>query len=99
MADAVEKIRIAEGNVLSARVNLAANILEHHGARHDAKDSLVNRHDRAVTAKMLTASAGLCRADQSIAIAGNQQVRILFDRRQVAAIGHFERQPVDGDEW
>ena len=81
VADAVEKIRIAKRNVLRARRHLAANIFKHDIAADDSKDAFVHRHNRTMPAKMLAAAAGFRRTDDAVAIAGNDEVRILLDRR------------------
>src|SRR5215475_2914905 len=52
----VKEVRIAKGNMLRDRRNLLADISHHHVATHDAKDPLVDRHDRAMPAKMLAAA-------------------------------------------
>ncbi len=54
---AVKEIRIAEGDVLRPGGHLAANIFEYHIPTDNSKQSLVNRHDWAMTAKMLAAAA------------------------------------------
>ena len=58
VADAIEKIWIAERNVLRAGGHLAANVFQYNFARHDAENSVVHRHDRAMAAQMLAAAAG-----------------------------------------
>ena len=77
VADTVEKVRIAERNVLRAGRHLPANVFQYNPARYDAKDAVVNRHDRAMPAKMLAAAAGFRRTNDSIAVVGNYQVRVL----------------------
>ena len=43
VADAVEEIGIAKGNVLRASGNLLANVGHHHVAADDTKDAVVDR--------------------------------------------------------
>src|SRR5258708_2607137 len=59
MADSVEKVRIAEGDVLRASSRLAANVFENNVAADNSKNTFVHRHDRTVPAKMFAAAAGL----------------------------------------
>src|SRR5258708_22654441 len=51
MADAVEKIWIAEGDVLRARNNLLSDVGQNHFAIHHPENPLVNRHNRPATTK------------------------------------------------
>jgi hypothetical protein len=97
VTDAVEEIRIAEGDVLRAGGHLAANVFEHHLAADDSKHALVNRHDRAVAAKMLAAAARFRRANDAKAISGNNEVRVLLHRRHSGSIRHLELQPGQGN--
>jgi hypothetical protein len=71
MTNAVEKIGIAERNMLRARGHLAANVFHHYIAAHDAKHALVNRNDGTMPAKMLAAAAGFRRSNDAKAVAGN----------------------------
>src|SRR5271170_7913697 len=57
MRGTIEKVRIAEGNVLRPCLNLLANIFQYHVAIDNPKRAVVNRHNRAVTAVMLAAAA------------------------------------------
>src|SRR2546429_6511124 len=57
MPAAIEKIRIAEGNVLRAGHHLLANVREHNFTIHYPEHSLVNRHNRAMAAQMLASAA------------------------------------------
>ena len=58
MAGTVEKIRIAESDVLRASGHLPPNILQHHVALHHAEYAAIHRNHRAMPAKVLAASAG-----------------------------------------
>src|ERR1041384_6544533 len=59
MPDTVKKIRIAEGDVLSPGRDLLSDILQDHVTLHNAKTSLIDRHNRAMAAQVLTATARL----------------------------------------
>ena len=76
--------------MLRAGRDLAANIFQHHFALDDAKRALVHRHDGTVTTQMLAAPACLDVAHDAGAAVGQGEMRVLFQRRQVAAIGHQE---------
>src|SRR6266404_5613701 len=97
VTDAVEEIRIAEGDVLRAGGHLAANVFEHHLAADDSKDALIDRHDGAMAAKMLAAAARFRRTNDAKAISGNDEMRILLHRGHSGPIGDFKLQPGHGD--
>jgi len=65
VADAVKEIRIAESDVLGTTGYLLANVLDDHSTWNDAKPSAIDGDDRAVTAQVFTATAGLCVAHRS----------------------------------
>src|SRR5947209_15033077 len=79
--DAVEKIRIAERNVLCAGINLASHVLHNNFATHHAKNTFVYRHDGAVPAKMLASSARFRGTYNAKPFPGNNQVRVFFHAR------------------
>ena len=54
VTDPVEEVGIAEGDVLCASRDLAADIFPHHLALDDAKRAVVHRHDGTVTAQVLS---------------------------------------------
>ena len=80
MAYSVEKIRIAEGDMLGARRYLLPHVCHYDFAAHNAEHTVVNRHDRAMPAEMLAAAAGLGRSDHAIAAARNNQVSVFRER-------------------
>ena len=90
---AVEKIRIAEGDVLRARGHLLANILQHHVALHHAKRAVVHRHDRAMPAQMLAAASCFGRTRDALLAAGHHHARIFRKFRHPRAVGHKEFLP------
>src|SRR5712692_7670127 len=55
----IEKIGIAEGDVLGARGHLAANVFEHNIPLYDSESSAVHRYHRTMPAQMFAAAAGL----------------------------------------
>ena len=93
----VEEIGIAKGDVLGARVDLPANVLQHDFALHDAKNPVVNGHHRAVPAQVFAAAAGFGIAGDLEASFRHQQVRVLAQRRQAGAIRQNEVQPIERD--
>ena len=58
VTNAIEEVRIAEGNVLRALGDLLADILHHDVAADDSKHAFVNRDDGAMAAKVFAAAAG-----------------------------------------
>ena len=87
MADAIEKIRIAESDVFGAGIHLAANIFEDYFARDDAERAVVDRNDRAMAAKMFAAARGFRVAGDRALPSGKSQRGITIERRQSLAIG------------
>ena len=86
-AGPLKKSGSPKGDVLGAGIDLAANVFEHDFALHDAEDTVVDRHDRAVAAEMLAAAAGFGVAGDPEPAVGHQQVRVLAQRRQAGAVG------------
>ena len=90
MAEAIEEIGIAEGNVLRASGDLLANVLHDDVAADDAKNAFVNGDDGAMAAEMLAAAAGFGGTDEARCGAGDVEMGVLGDRREVGAIRSFE---------
>jgi hypothetical protein len=98
VADAVEEIGIAKRDMLRARRHLAANILQHDVALHDAELPLVDRHNRTMPAQVLAAAAGFRIAHRAPRSAGKHELRVLRQRRQTAAVRHEEPLPGERDQ-
>src|SRR5215467_663222 len=64
MSGAVEEVRISEGDVGRARLHLLPDIGQHDLALHNPKPPLIDGNNRAMTAEMLAAAAGLRISDQ-----------------------------------
>src|SRR2546427_13151105 len=92
VANAVKEVRIAERDVLGSCGNLAAHVFEHHIAADDSKDALVNRHNGAVPAQMLAAAARFRRANDAVAVAGYDEMRVFLNRGYPRTVRHFELQ-------
>jgi len=90
VTDPVEEVRISEGDVLRAGRDLAADVFQHHLALDDAKRAVVHRYDGTVTAQVLAAPADLGMPHDTGAVVRQGEMCILFQRRQVVAIGHQE---------
>ena len=56
MPGTVEEIRIAEGDMLCAHLHLLADICQHHFFLHHPEAAVIDRHNRAMAAGMLTAA-------------------------------------------
>ncbi len=76
MRRTVEKIGIAERDVLRARGDLLADVFQHDVAFDHAKRAVVNRHNRAMAAQMLAAARGFGRARDALFAAGHHDARI-----------------------
>jgi hypothetical protein len=59
MPDPVEKVRVAEGDVLRPRGHLSPDVFQHHLSLDDPELPAVHGDDRAVTAQVLATPAGL----------------------------------------
>src|SRR6516164_3462794 len=60
---AVQKVGIAERDMLGAGGRLPPDVFQDHLRLHDAEDAAVDGHDRAVTALVLASTAGFGVAD------------------------------------
>ena len=80
VADAIEKIGIAEGDVPGARGDLLADIGENRLFFHDAENAIVHGDDRAMAAAMFAAAA-------SFGVAGDAVTAVRQDDAGVAREG------------
>src|SRR5713101_10124514 len=96
VADAVEKIGIAEGDVFGASHHLPANVFEDHFAVNNAKHALIDRDNRTMPAEMLAAATGFRVTHGTMLAAGDNQVRILVQRDESGAVGDVKFQPRKG---
>ena len=76
VADAVEKIGIAERDVLRASGNLLADVREDDFAIHDTKHAVVNGDNGTVAAEMFAAAAGFGEANGAVFAGGQNQMRV-----------------------
>src|SRR5437868_11463185 len=84
--------------MLRASSDLLADVGEDDLAVHDAEDTFIDRHDGAMAAEMFATAAGLGGTDDAKAIAGNYEVGVLRDGRQVDAIGDLELEALEGNQ-
>src|SRR5258705_1948666 len=84
---AVEKIRIAEADVLRPRSNLRADVVDDDIDRNRIKTSLVDRHNRTMPAQMFAPARGIGASDRACRAIGHLQRRVAGERRQASAIG------------
>ena len=96
MADAVEKIRVAKGHVLGASGDLLPDVFQNDLSLHDAKTSLVDRHDGAMAAEVFTAAAGFRVADH-VGTRSDFELRVNGQGGQIAPVGHPERLAFQGN--
>jgi hypothetical protein len=71
VANTVEKIRIAERDMLGARGHLVPDVLYNDVAADDSENAFINWDDGAMAAKMFAAAAGFRRAHKAEAAAGD----------------------------
>ena len=82
----VEEIGIAEGDVLCARRDLLADVLEHGVHRNGVEPSIVDRHDRTMTAQMLASTRRIGAADDTPRAVRHLQLRVTRKGRQTRTI-------------
>ena len=90
----VKEVRIAEGNMLRSRLDLLANVGQHHIALHHAKFSFVNRDYWAMPAQVLAAAAGLGISGELLLAVRQYEFRILGKIGQPLSARSKKRQPV-----
>src|ERR1700731_3710333 len=86
----IKKIRITKRNMLRPSRHLLPNIRQHHVALHNPKHTVVNRHNRAMPAKMLASPASLSRSHNSVPATRQNKMRILSNRRESRPIRHLK---------
>ena len=99
MGGAVEEIGITKGDVLRPGRHLLGDVRQDHLRLHHEESPAVDRHDRAVAAKILAAAAGLGVADHARVAIGQRHVRVFLESGQLAAIGDQEPLSRQGDRW
>src|SRR5438445_1411051 len=89
MARTVEEVGVAKGDVRRPRLDLLADVREHHVPRHDEETPGVDGRDRAVPAEVL-AAAGRLDVSRELEPAVLVDVRVLLRRRQLRPARHRE---------
>jgi hypothetical protein len=95
---AVEKVRIAEGYVLRSGFHLLAYVGHHYVSRDYAEGSVINRHNRTVTAKMLAAPAGLRVSSDAIRFAV-EHGGVSRKGRQTGAVRRMKTYAFQREQW
>ena len=95
----VPEVRVPEGDMLGAGLDLLGDVGEHDVPLHDPEPAVVDRDDRAVAAAVPAAAAGLGVAGESGAAVGHLELRVAFEARKTAAVGHPEPLPGQGHGW
>ena len=98
VADAVEEIWIAEGDVFGAGFHLAADVFEDHVVRDYAERAVVDGDDRAMAAEMFAAARGFGVTGDARGAVGESQRGITIERGQSLAIGDLEILALEGDQ-
>src|SRR5580704_18284926 len=80
VANGVEKIRIAKGDVFRARRNLLTYVRKHNFGIDESKCAVVNGNDGTVSAMMLAAAAGFGVTDGTMLAARKNEMRVGFQR-------------------
>ena len=86
MGGAIEKIRIAEGNMPGPGLHLLQDIRHHYLDWHDAKFTLIHRHYRAMAAQMFAAAACLNEAEHFFASVRQYQMSVTLQAGQAGAV-------------
>ena len=92
VARAVEKVRIAEGDVSGASLDLRADVGQDDVGGNDAKAAVVDGHNRTVAAEVLAAPAGLRVAGNAARAVAETDRRIARERRKALAVRGTERE-------
>src|SRR4030095_7885201 len=90
MCGHVEEVGISECDVLRAPRHLAANVFQHDISLHDTECTIIDRHNRAVTTKVLATSRRFCVADSFCLAWCQLQTGVTLQSRQVHAGGQQE---------
>jgi len=90
VSNAVEKIGIAECDVLGAGFDLLANVGEDYFVRDDTKLPSVNRNDWAVAAEMFAAAGRFRVTGNAMRAAGQHDVSVFAQNRKSGAVWDFE---------
>ncbi len=90
----VKEVRIAEGNMLRSRLDLLANVGQHHIALNHTKFSFVNRDYGAMPAQVLAPAAGLGISGELLLAVRQHEFRILGKIGQPLSARSEKRQPV-----
>jgi hypothetical protein len=98
MGGTVKEVRVAEGDMGCPFFHLLPDVFHHHAYRNDAELSLVHRHDGAVPAQVLAATAALGESGDSGRSVREHQVSVARELRQAAAVRHLERDPAKADD-
>src|SRR5579862_1178695 len=75
---AVEKIRIAERDMLGSRPHLLPDVLDHHLGLNDPKRASIDRYDRTMPAQMFASPTGFGVTGE-LGVAADAQLGVLFE--------------------
>ena len=90
--DSVEKVWIAEGDMLGTGGNLLANVRQNDVAVDNAENAVVHGNDRAVTAEMLTAAARFRVAHSAMFARGQYEMGVGTKRWKIRTVGNLKAQ-------
>src|SRR3989441_2969933 len=97
MTNAVEKIRIAKGDVLGPSRDLLSDIRQDHVTLHNPETPLIDWHNRAMAAQVLTATARLGIARDALLFWPHDEARISERRGENLAVLHHQALALQGD--
>src|SRR5215470_15854280 len=93
--DSVEKIGIAERDVLRAGVDLLADVGEDGFLRDDAELAFVNGNDGTVAAEMLAAARSFRVPGNAVCAVWRNDVSVFVESRETGTVGNLECQAWD----
>ena len=90
VGDAVEKIGIAESEVLGTGFDLLANVRKNDFPRHDAKLARINRYDRTMAAEMFAAARSFSVTGDAMRAVRENDVSVAAKGGKIRSVGKFE---------
>lgn len=99
VGDAIEEIRIAEGDVLRACCDLLTNVGENYVERDYAELALINGNDGAMAAEMFAAAGGFGVTGYALRAVRENDVCVFVEIGKFEAIRNFECQARNFRMW
>ena len=90
VGDAIEEIRVAEGDVLRACCDLLTNVGENNVESDYTKLALINGNDRTMAAEMFAAAGSFRVARNFVCAVWQNNVRIFVESGKIGTVRNFE---------